>query len=354
MDDRSFAVAQSFVLDIKKFWTTRLYPDLKADFQHRASLQETPPGTVEDVRDLIGGTTDYQVFAWLERHLQRFKYSGRYGLAPYHRERREKLLEAMAGILDNDNLDVDPDFEQPRYYQAVDIHQHPGGVWSEDTAGFEYERGARSTTPLMGGKHRDLHQRFTDLIAEESTPSRVLDMGCGFGKSTQPFYETFREAKIDAVDLSAPCVTLGAWTAKKGQADNVRFRQMNAFDTDYSDSEFDLVTSTMLIHELPPPQIDKLFDEALRVLQPGGRMVHLDFHALPDAFARFIHYGHGRRNNEPFMEPWAEMDVVSVLEEKGFQDVQVQAFAEAEGVDAIDSPVWRFPWTVISAIKPEA
>jgi ubiquinone/menaquinone biosynthesis C-methylase UbiE len=352
MDDRSLVVAQAMILETKKYWTTKLYPALKEDYQHRASLSDTPPKTVDDVRDLIGGTTDYQVYAWLERHLQRYKYSGRYGLAPYHRERRDELLAPLAGMTGSENLDVDPDFDQPKYYRAVDIHQHPGGVWTADTAGFEYERGARSTTPMMGGKHRDLHQRFTDLVAEGGTPSRVLDMGCGFGKSTQPFYESFADARIDAIDLSAPCVTLGAYTARQSQASKTRFRQMSACETDYDDSEFDLVTSTMLIHELPPPQIEQMFDESLRLLQPGGRMVHLDFHELPDVFSRFIHYGHGRRNNEPFMEPWAEMDVVSVLKEKGFKDVTVKSFAEAEGVDAVNSPVWRFPWTVISAVKP--
>ena len=352
MDDRSFAVAQALILETKKYWTTRLYPALKENYQDKASLQETPPQTVADVQALIGETTDYQVYAWLERHLQRFKYSGRYGLAPYHRERRDELLAPLAEMANSAGLDTDDNFEQPKYYRAVDIHQHPGGVWSAETAGFEYERGARSTTPMMGGKHRDLHQRFTDLVATGGTPSRVLDMGCGFGKSTQPFYETFGEARIDAIDLSQPCVTLGAWTAAQAQAQNTRFRQMSAFETDYKDEEFDLVTSTMLIHELPPPQIDRMFDESLRLLQSGGRMVHLDFHELPDVFSRFIHYGHGRRNNEPFMEPWAEMDVVTVLKEKGFKDVKVHSFSEAEGVDAINSPVWRFPWTVISAVKP--
>jgi ubiquinone/menaquinone biosynthesis C-methylase UbiE len=352
MDDRSFAVAQTLILETKKYWTTQLYPALKENYQQKASLQEKPPETVQDVQNLIGGTLDYQVYAWLERHLQRFKYSGRFGLAPYHRERRDGLLKPLADIENDTGLQVDANFDQPKYYRAVDIHQHPGGVWSEETAGFEYERGARSTTPMMGGKHRDLHQRFTDLVAESGAPSRILDMGCGFGKSTQPFYDSFAEAQIDAIDLSAPCVTLGAWTAKQGGVGNTRFRQMSAYETDYDDGEFDLVTSTMLIHELPPPQIDQLFDESLRVLQSGGRMVHLDFHVLPDIFSRFIHYGHGRRNNEPFMEPWAEIDVATVLKEKGFTDVTVTPFAEAEGVDAVNSPVWRFPWTVISAVKP--
>jgi len=77
--------------------------------------------------------------------------------------------------------------------------------------------------------------------------------------------------------------------------------------------------------------------------------VHLDFWLLPDAFHRFIHYGHARRNNEPYMPPFAEMDVAAELEARGFRNVAVEPFAEAEGVDTADSPTWRFPWTVIAA-----
>lgn len=353
MDDRSFVAAQDFILGMKGYWTTAIYPELKAEYGRRVEQTGKPPETVAEVAELIEDTTLYRYYAWLERHLQRYKYSGRYGLIPYHDARRKQLVDSVAGARgDSDRLQLDPDFEQPHYYEAVDIHQHPGGVWSDEIAGFVYERGARSTTPLMGKAHKDLHQRFTDFVAERATPGQILDMGCGFGKSTRPFYETFRDAQVEAVDLSGPCVTLGARDAAAAQVGNVRFRQMNAYETDYKDESFDLVTSTMVIHELPPKQIDRMFDEAARVLEPGGRMAHLDFHILPDAFARFIHYGHGRRNNEPFMQPWAEMDVQSVLEEKGFTNVEILPFSEAEGVDATNSPYWRFPWTIVYAEKP--
>ncbi|MBT6137567.1 MAG: class I SAM-dependent methyltransferase [Rhodospirillaceae bacterium] len=351
MDDRSFVAGQSFILEAKKYWTSTLYPELKAEYRRRAAKVGGEPDTVEGVRALIEDTTLYRYFAWLERRLQRFKYSGRYGLVPYHRERRDELLAPLAAHGTDPNLDLDPDLEMPRYYNTVDIHQHPGGVWSDDFAGFVYERGARSTTPLIAGDHRDLHQRFTDRITEGQAPKRVLDMGCGFGKSTRPFYESFPDAEIEAIDLSGPCVALGAHDAQQAQASNTRFRQMNSYETDYEDQSFDLVTSTMLIHELPPAEIERTFSEAYRLLESGGRMAHLDFYTLPDAFSQFIHYGHGRRNNEPFMQPWAEMDVTGVLESIGFRNVEIASFAEAEGVDLADSQAWRFPWTVVAAEK---
>lgn len=351
MDDRAFVAAQDVVLDMKKYWTTTIYGTLKDDYRHRAARANAEPETADDVAALIGDTTLYRYFAWLERHLQRFKYAGRYGLVPYHRERRDTLRAAVAGLAGDRRLELDPGLAMPKYYEAIDIHQHPGGVWSEDVAAWSYERGARSTTPMMGEKHKDLHDRLTDIAVAGRTPKRVLDMGCGFGKSTRPFWERFSGTQVEAVDLSASCCELGALDAAKAQAQNVRFRQMNAYETDYEDESFDIVTSTMLLHELPPKQIEATFDEAWRVLEPGGRMVHLDFYRLPDAFARFLHYTHGRRNNEPFMEPLAEMDLKGSLERRGFRNVEIRSFEEADGVDTEDSPIWRFPWTVVTAEK---
>ena len=356
MDDRSFVAAQDFLLDAKRYWTTEIYPALKADYENRAALSEAAPDTAGEGEALIGGTTLYRFYAWLERHLQRFKYSGRYGLYPYHDGRRGELMASVDGIeADADRLALDPHLPLPDYYRKIDIHQHPGGVWSDDIAGFVYERGARSTTPLMGKAHKDLHQRFTDFVAGQGTaPSRILDMGCGFGKSTRPFYETFKNAHVEAIDLSAPCLKVGAHEASSGTNSPVRYRQMDALTTDYGDNTFDLVTSTMLVHELPPAEIDQLFEEAVRVLSPGGRMAHLDFHHVPNAFARFIHDGHARRNNEPFMSSWADIDPVALMTEKGLTNLQIIPFQEADGVDPANSPFWRFPWTIVYGEKPSS
>jgi len=356
IDGRSFAAAQSFLLATKMFWTQRIFPEVRAEYERRVLRQGVRPATAEEANALMADSVLHSFFAWLERHLQRCKYSGRYGLQAWHAQDRARLEALLEGPLPPHLLELAADFELPRYYTGTDIHQHPGGVWSDPIAGFVYERGARSTTPLAGVRHADLHDRLTDLALRGASGARkILDLGCGFGKSTRPFYERLPEAEIHALDLAAPCLKLAARAAADAGARNVRFRQADAARTGCADASFDLVTSTMLLHEMPPPVVERTLAEAARVLKPGGRMVHLDFlpQAQPrgDAFARFVHYGHGRRNNEPFMEPLAEMDLAATLERLGFTNVEIRAFEEADGALAPDYASWRFPWTVISAEK---
>jgi ubiquinone/menaquinone biosynthesis C-methylase UbiE len=342
MDERAFSAGQAFLLSAKLFWTHKLFGAVK-DEVRTASPQ---PKTLADVAKVLSPSTTYAYFEWFERHLQKMKYSGRYGLVPHADGLRRDLLARLD--VNSPLVQVDPALPMPDYYTSVDVHQHPGGVWSDELAGFVYEEGARSTTPAMGVKHADLHQRFTDLIVSDSKPKRILDMGCGFGKSTRPFYRDLPEADVTAVDLAAPCLNVAGVQAAQDQARNVRFLQKNAYETGLPAGSFDLVTSTMLLHEMPPDKIAATMAEAARVLAPGGRMVHLDFHMLPDAFARFIHYGHAVRNNEVYMEPWAEMDIAALLRKQGFTDVTIAPFAEA---DNVPPDAWRFPWTVISATK---
>lgn len=355
MQEQDFRAGQDFVLAIKKRWTTQLYPRLH-DKVKSAAKAGTKGLSLADIEALLERDIDYQIFAWLERHLQKMKYSGPYGLDPYHAERADQLKGQLQADGADDRLVLDRKFAQPAYYQAVDIHQQPGGVWSHEMAGLVYERGARTTTPMMGQRHRDLHQRFTDqvLAKYQQLPDQpqILDLGCGFGKSTRPFWESLPDAHITGIDLAAPCLRLAAAEAARAGRENIQFRQADARDTGCLADSQDLVTSTMLLHEMPVSGLREMLRESHAVLKPGGWAVHLDFWLLRDAFDRFIFNGHSQRNNEPFMRALLDLDIKAEARAAGFEAVELTAFAEAEGIEPESWPHWRFPWTVIAMQKP--
>lgn len=337
---REFDAFQAFVLDTKLYWTSEMFGALKTEYEARLPraakmLDEEPLA---------------RWHAWFERHLQRMKYSGRLGLVPYAETLRAGIERDLDAALPEGLLELDPALALPRYYSELDVHQHPGGVWSDPIAGAVYEMGARSTTPLLA-KHKDLHRRLVDTILARAAPKRVLDIGCGFGKTTKPLYETARDAEVIGIDLSAPCLKFAAQDAAKTQARNVRFLQRDAARTGLPDASVDVVTSTMLLHEMPPAHVRATLAEAHRVLAPGGIMVHLDFLPPDDEFLAWLHLGHAKRNNEPYMGTLAGMDVGGAIEAAGFDGVEISDFEEAPGALEFAGKKWRFPWTLIAARK---
>jgi ubiquinone/menaquinone biosynthesis C-methylase UbiE len=347
---RDFDAYQDFILGCKVYWTTELFGELRNTYDQKVRRLPEPPSTAAQVDELFEGDTLYGYYAWLERHLQRMKYSGRHGVAPALETHRDTLEAQLNQPLPAGMLHLDENLQLPRYFTSVDIHQHPGGVWNDSLAGLVYERGARTTTPMLN-KHRDLHFRFTKLVESYKRPRRLVDLGCGFGKSTQAFYSEYHDAEVVGVDIAAPCLRLAAVNASEHQAQNVEFRQARAEETGLEAEAFDVATSTMMIHEMPPPAVQGMIAETYRLLEPGGVAIHLDFLADDDAFDRFIHYGHARRNNEPYMPALNEMDLVQAHRDAGFSDVKVIPFEERPGTLAAEFEAWRFPWAVVVARK---
>ncbi|MGB2464611.1 MAG: 50S ribosomal protein L11 methyltransferase, partial [Candidatus Puniceispirillaceae bacterium] len=117
--------------------------------------------------------------------------------------------------------------DQPDYYTSVDIHQHPGGVWSEPVSGMIYERGARSTTPMLNAAHRDLHDRFTESIRDDDrldvAAPAILDMGCGSAILAIAASHLFPNACVMAADNDPISVRTAA---ENRQLNNVSRRQM--------------------------------------------------------------------------------------------------------------------------------
>jgi len=349
---RPFDAFQSFVLDCKLFWTRQMFPEVRRRHEARVAEVGTRPQTLDEVTCLIGSDTTVEFFGWYERHMQRMKYSGRHGLAEHYAQYRDQIRDELHQSVPERLLKLAPAFQQPDYYTSIDIHQHPGGVWSDDIAGYVYERGAKSTAPMLN-KAESLHHRLTAAaLSRLGRPAQaVVDLGCGFGGSTRPFYMDNPALDVVGLELSEPCLRLAAHRAMEEQATNVQFRQADAADTGLEAERFDIVTSTMMLHEMPPSHIRQMLKESHRLLAPGGVSIHLDFLVRDDPFKAFMHHGHSARNNEPFMVPLNKMDMEAAHREAGFDEVEILPFEEFSGALSVEMSAWRFPWTLIIAHK---
>ena len=346
--DRSTTAFQELIGTMRQHWANQLYPALNQSYQQAAEGQaiEDSQAAGSQVQDL----PLYHWFCFIERHYQRMKYSDpRWGLAAALSARPEWVNAQLHPAQDSRWLKLDPALKIPKYYSAVDIHQHPGNLVGADFDGLMYQASATSIHPNT--RRFEAHERMAQWLQSQGSFESVLDMGCGFGKCGFPIARHFAQAQVIGVDLSAPCLRLAARTAEQEGLDNIRFEQQDALHTGFDDASFDLVTSTQLLHELPVDEIKHLLAESHRLLKPGGLVAHLDFRAH-QPWQQFLIEGHSVRNNEGFLPAFNRMDIAAAYRDAGFEPVTVEPFAETEGATRADWPYWRFPWTLFWARKP--
>ena len=335
-----------FALALRRQWAGRVYPRLRAEYDKACAKGRgrRRRGAAAVIHALPG----YESFAWLERGSQKLLWR-----AVSEAVEHEPPDDGTAA--GESTLALDPDLALPDWYTDWDIHLQPGGVWSDDRAARVYELGARL---VMLGENDDYE--FHRLFAATALPERgyrsIVDLGCGFGKSTFPLKQRFPRADVTGIDLSAPCLRLALRRAN-ARGLRIHFRQADATATGLASGTADLVTSTMLLHELPLRVLPALFAESARLLAPGGALRFLDFQYTGDPFRDLAMSEHGRRNNEPYLAPMLRADVRAMARKAGLRAVRWRAFDERGPglLEKLEWPVrseWHFPWAVLEAEKP--
>lgn len=336
----------NFVLTLRRRWGDVLYPALVGSAEQvDPQLRQRP---VEEVAPLVHAQPQYPWFAWGERGAQKMMWRAITDFVRAHDLELEEVKDAPG------TLELDPDLQPPSYYTEYDIHIQPGGLWDNDEAALVYEQGAKI---VMMGENDDyaFHDLFTRTARPAREPRRVVDLGCGFGKSTRPFAVVYPDAEVVGLDLSAPVLRLAHAQAAQHEL-AIRFVQADAAATGLEDGSVDLVTATMLIHEIPPADLAEVFTEIARILAPGGSVRILDFHPTGDGPRDLAMREHGERNNEPFMPMLFDTDVIGLCRDRGLEARWVAFDERGTGrLDDLRWPArseWHFPWAVLEAEAP--
>jgi cyclopropane fatty-acyl-phospholipid synthase-like methyltransferase len=130
--------------------------------------------------------------------------------------------------------------------------------------------GTRSHTDALKNMNRVLADRVRIQPGE-----RVLDAGCGVGGSSL-WLAAERSARVVGITLAARQVAMAqSHAARRGLTDRVHFEVADFTATPFPDTSFDIVWAVeSLCHA---PRKAAFYQEAARLLRPGGRVVVADF-----------------------------------------------------------------------------
>jgi ubiquinone/menaquinone biosynthesis C-methylase UbiE len=333
------AARSAFISQLRKYATTSVYPQLKP---HYASLRiehirktGTDPKTTEFVRKILEGSNFYNGFSLMVRATQEMLWDTLGEVV--ERQLPELVAKAAHARSVRGSLTLNPTLPIPDYAAAVDIHVMPGGFHTDlgpdDVfAGALYDRGVYLfATEGLGPLNDELGQSTVNSLQHQFPhfrPQHILDLGCGVGHATLPLVAAYPDAEVHALDLAAPMLRYAAArSAALGMS--VHFSQQDARQTDFPDASFDLVTSTLLLHEMPRKAILALLRECNRLLRPGGVMVHHDLLRWPDdPFDSFMMGWTTRHNNEPYERASGTLDFVKENEAVGFLSKDVFIIAQ--------------------------
>jgi SAM-dependent methyltransferase len=127
----------------------------------------------------------------------------------------------------------------------------------------------RILTDMVLPKLPKLESRFID-------GARVLDVGCGAGWALVHMAERFPKTRCVGVDIEPRSIDLANELIRsRGLADRCQARLMSAEGL-AEDGAYDIATSFLVVHEIPPAVKEDAFRGVARCLVPGGSFVIFD------------------------------------------------------------------------------
>jgi ubiquinone/menaquinone biosynthesis C-methylase UbiE len=326
---------QQFVIALKTYLAMEMDPvvrDLTMATAEEVAQQTGRPATLQEVRRNLESRQVYQNWISALRSAQELMWQAAGDCVDRQRSALDTLAREAPRV---GSVQTDPDFVVPRYLAAQDTHMMPGSYFVDPPEGGVRQGAvfdkAASLYSLgrQGGQMNDM--RGNTVVAHvferfpDSQPQRILEMGCTVGNSLVAVARAFPQAEVHGVDVGTGLLQYAH--ARAAHLDvALHFKQASAEDTGYPDNHFDLVFSSAMLHETSTKALPRIFAECLRVLKPGGVMVHLEvpFRAeSADLFALVRADFESRYNNEAFWMGAVSADMYGLAKNTGFTDVAV-------------------------------
>ena len=222
-----------------------------------------------------------------------------------------------------------PDLEYPEYYLRS-FHAYEAGNLGWEPA-LEVESAAYSVHSTLFGEPnvqgdallRDSYHQILKFNID-ITPEKIVDIGCSVGMSTEALQQVFPQAQLTGVDLSPYFLAVAKYrTANLG--DRFTWCHAPGEDTKLPGQSFDLVSCSLIFHELPQTAAIAIFREAKRLLKPGGYFAMMDMNPQAEVYEKMPPYIFTLlKSTEPYLDQYFSLDVAEELQRAGFEAPFIQ------------------------------
>lgn len=339
-----------FVSGLRSFILNDLASDLRQAYMTRAApafrqKQGRDPADSNEVHQALRGDPTFGVYTAARIEAQKMVWDS---VIPGVERERERLEAVAAEVGAMSAVELASDFEVPRNVSAIDIHLMPGSYAGPKSGsplgpGAVYDRGlAIFSMGLMGANLDDIGQSMSAYVKArypDFAPRAILDVGCTIGHNSLPWKQAYPAAELHAVDAAAPGLIYGSARARL-QGVDAQFHQRNAEDLGFADESFDLVFSSMFLHELSVKTRAAFFREARRLLRPGGLLLNMELppNSQVGPFEGFYLDWDCWYNEEPFYKAFRDEDPAALCRDAGFAtEDYIQFVVPSVGIYGVDA-----------------
>lgn len=173
---------------------------------------------------------------------------------------------------------------------------------------------------------RALTASLKEIGADPASMRQILDAGCSTGRNSRVLMEFFPDAHFTGLDLSPHFLAVAQVLqkqreSKRGTSEPLSFVHGSMEQNPFPDESFDLVTISLVMHELPSAATREILKASWRVLRPGGILSVVDsdpssfpFMQNPVIYAAF-------KSTEPWINQYFAFPVEAELQNAGFQKI---------------------------------
>jgi ubiquinone/menaquinone biosynthesis C-methylase UbiE len=230
-----------------------------------------------------------------------------------------------------------PDLEYPDYY-LTSFHAYEEGNMGWEPA-LEVEVAAYAVHARIwqnAGAEGDpqLRQSYHQAMLTQlsATPQDIVDLGCSVGMSTFALQAAFPTAQLTGVDLSPYFLAVAKYRTElrqQGKGDRLQGTDAHATlptwvhaaaeYTGLPSASYDLVSACLMFHELPQTAATQIFQEARRLLRPGGTLAIMDMNPKSEVYAKMPPYILTLlKSTEPYLNQYFMLDIEQALIDAGF------------------------------------